>query len=294
MPSTIFTSLDYPWYEPDAMELFRTLYKVVPRPQRALQIAASAGMDTGMINPDQPPYDLWQQILEASSPAAKTKALLKKLREDPSLAAAHPLLEALLTAQPAVVDREPSAANGQPAFRVASDDVSEAEALLFLDDLTIAAGGLPWLIQVLGNIQALTPSVCRIEVALNNSYKSGTGFRIGPDLLLTNWHVLSFDGTAPATVAAEFFYDTDAQGLATQASLVPCDPKSIRTNQADDWGVVRAGQALPESAPVIDLATCSADPVLNSPTFVVQHPGGGRKRVAYVRNQVTFVNDQVV
>jgi V8-like Glu-specific endopeptidase len=294
MPSTIFTAFAYPWHEPEATELFQTLYKVVPRPSRALLIAASVGMETGMINPDQSPYDLWQQILNQSSPAVKTKLLVEKLREDPGLAAAHPLFDALLNQQQVAVDREPAAPDGRPSFRVASDDVSEAEALLFLDDLTIPAGRLPWLIKVLGKIYAVSPSVCRIEVALNNAHKSGTGFRIAPNLLLTNWHVLSFDGATPSSVAAEFFFDTNEQGQATQAQLFACDPNTIRTNRTDDWGVVSTILGLPDSVPVLDLATCSADPITNTPAFILQHPVGGRKRVAFVRNQITFVNHQVV
>ena len=291
---SIFTSISYPWHEPDAMALFRTLYKVVPRPQRALQIAATAGLDTGLINPDQPPYDLWQQILEQSSPAMKLRALVEILMADPSVAAARPLLESLLKNQPASVDREPAAGDGKPLFCTKDDHVTEAEALLFLDDLTIPAGRVPWLISVLGKIQAITPSVCRLEVTLNNSHQSGTGFRIGKNLLLTNWHVLSFDGASPTSVSAEFGFDTDQQGQPVQAALFACDTGTIQTNQDDDWGVVQAKDPLPDSIPVIDIVAQAADPVVQAPTFIVQHPGGGRKRVAFVRNQVTFFDDQVV
>ena len=35
-------------------------------------------------------------------------------------------------------------------------------------------------------------------------------------------------------------------------------------------------------------------PAAGDPAFVIQHPLGGRKRVALVRNQVSFVDDRVV
>jgi V8-like Glu-specific endopeptidase len=35
-------------------------------------------------------------------------------------------------------------------------------------------------------------------------------------------------------------------------------------------------------------------PTRQAPAFVIQHPGGDRKRVAYVRNQVTDLDDRVV
>jgi len=38
----------------------------------------------------------------------------------------------------------------------------------------------------------------------------------------------------------------------------------------------------------------STAPILNAPAFVIQHPGGERKRLAYVRNQITRFDDRVV
>ena len=38
----------------------------------------------------------------------------------------------------------------------------------------------------------------------------------------------------------------------------------------------------------------SVAPELDGGAFVIQHPAGGRKRVAYARNQITYVDDEVV
>jgi hypothetical protein len=34
-------------------------------------------------------------------------------------------------------------------------------------------------------------------------------------------------------------------------------------------------------------------PVRDVPAYLIQHPGGIRKRIGFVRNQVTYVDDQV-
>jgi hypothetical protein len=80
----------------------------------------------------------------------------------------------------------------------------------------------------------------------------------------------------------------------TAATQFICETASIQTNQQDDWGIIRARHELPPSIPVIDIADLAADPLVQKPTFIVQHPLGGRKRLAYVRNQITFFDDVVV
>ena len=48
------------------------------------------------------------------------------------------------------------------------------------------------LIGVLQRLQALAPSVCRLETTIPGDGQYGTAFRIASDLLLTNWHVVNF------------------------------------------------------------------------------------------------------
>ena len=284
----------YPWHLRNAQELHKTLYKYLNQPARVQKIAAKVGIDTGLVNFDQAPFDLWHELLDASARALLTRALVEKVREDPSMAATHEFFDALLRDAPVVVDSEPTGAGGRAYFFRGDDRVTEEEALLFGDDLTIPAGRIGWLIDVLQKLQIIAPSVCRLEVALNSLSQSGTGFCIGKDLLLTNWHVLSLDGAHPTSVSAEFGFDTDQTNQPVPASLYVCDPATIVTNKDDDWGVVRVKDPLPDSVPIVNLMIASGNPVDKEPTFIIQHPGGGRKRVAYVRNQVTFFDHRVV
>lgn len=54
----------------------------------------------------------------------------------------------------------------------------------------------------------------------------GTAFPVGPDLLLTNWHVVHrvADGTLAAGITAEFRFEDDRAGDLTQAEPIRCDP----------------------------------------------------------------------
>lgn len=106
----------YPWAEQAALELHRTLYKMIPQSSRALVVASSVGIDTGRINADQPPYDLWKDLLELSASSQKTRALISSLRSDPGLAAAHPIFNLLLEAPTAFADNEPSGPDGRLRF----------------------------------------------------------------------------------------------------------------------------------------------------------------------------------
>lgn len=69
---------------------------------------------------------------------------------------------------------------------------------------TLSTGRVPWLIQVLQRMVALAPAVCRFEVVRNDQSQSGTGFRIGADILLTNSHVLMVEGGEATAVTAMF------------------------------------------------------------------------------------------
>ncbi len=75
------------------------------------------------------------------------------------------------------------------------------------------------------------------------------GFRIGKDLLLTNWHVLhrKSDDKRASAVVAEFGYEDDGLGGSRTAKPVKCDPATIVTDKADDWAVSVYPSPLPTS-----------------------------------------------
>lgn len=295
MPS-ILDSFRYPHYQPEAQQLLVTLSQLNPTVQNALLIAQRVDIDTTMIDSQQPVFFVWKQILEAASTAGILRELVQEVYNRLNLKSPmRPFLENLLANNPTSIEIEPRDLDGAPNFISDTDDVSEPEALLYYEDLTIQIGRVPSLIQTLQNLVTLAPAVCRLIVDVYGNWQYGTGFRIGPDLLLTNWHVLHriSDGTCATAVTAEFGYEDDGSGGALAPVTVPCEITSIVTSRADDWAVIRAKQPLSDSWPIINLSQAVA-PALNSATYIIQHPRGERKRLGFVRNQVSSFDDRVV
>ena len=139
----------------------------------------------------------------------------------------------------------------------------------------------------------LAPAICRLLVTLHGTEVYGTAFRIGPDLLLTNHHVLMTAADEPATaVTAWFGYEQTFDGADMVHTEVVCRPDSIRGATEGDWAVVRA-DGLPAAAPVIPLT--GATPVeADDRVYIIQHPNGGVKKIGMVHNVVRHVDDDVV
>lgn len=290
---TILDALPFPFAEPEAQELHLTLTRLHPSAPAALSVAERAGLDSTFLNPQQPPVFLWHDILLLAAQGGQTRDLVTTARDlmtpnNPR----RPFLDDLLAERPAPVETEPRNADGTPTFIKDDDQVSEPEALLYYDDLTLQIGRVPGLIATLQRLVGLAPSVCRFVVDVHGR---GTGFRIADDLLLTNWHVVHVPktGARRGAVTAEFGYEDDGQGGEPAPTQIPCDVASIVTDQADDWAVIRPQQPLLDQWPIIKLSE-AVDPVANEPAYIVQHPAGARKRLGYVRNQVSSFDDRVL
>jgi V8-like Glu-specific endopeptidase len=291
--AAVIDAFPYPWHLPDARELHVVLCQLYPTAKGALFAAQRAGLDPAFLNADQPPYMVWKDVLEAGATALRTRQLVEQARDQHATNPRRAFLEALLQEQRPVSDSEPRGAFGAPAFVLGTDEISEPEALLFYDDLTLPIGRVSWLIGVLQKLQSLAPAVCRLEVDRNGQKQRGSAFRIAPDLLLSNWHVLTIGGAAASAVTAEFGYDDDGKGGGLQSTAVSCDVASIQTDKTDDWGIIRPSEPLPHGVPILKLSE-AASPSANEPAFIIQHPRGERKRIAYTRNQVTSFDKHVV
>lgn len=294
--ASILGEFPYPWHKPVARELHAILYQLYASGSQIRTIVQRAGMDPGTIYFEQRADVVWIEALEEAARSSQTRALVEQARD--SVSPNNPkrkFLENLLAEKPVLTEGEPRAADGTPNFLSDTDDVTENEALLYHDDLTIPIGKVPGLITTLQKLTSLAPSVCRLVVDINGTGQHGTGFRVGPDLLLTNWHVLhkESDGTRATAVTAEFGYEDDGKGGALAPSVVPCDTSSIVTNRADDWAIIRATKPLEDAWPAVKLSE-AVPPSQGSSAYIIQHPGGDRKRVGFVRNQVSAFDERVV
>jgi V8-like Glu-specific endopeptidase len=180
-------------------------------------------------------------------------------------------------------------------FIKGDDTVYEPEALLYYDDLTIEIGRVPALIETLRTMCALAPAICRLVVGIDDRPIRGSAFRIAPDLLLTNWHVLHDErtGSRAEVVTADFGYDDDGEGGALSPTEIVCDVTSIVSNEDDDWAVIRCNESPEDRWPIVNLSS-AAEPRVRRPAYIVQHPNGERKRLGFVRNQVSSFDDNVV
>jgi V8-like Glu-specific endopeptidase len=113
-------------------------------------------------------------------------------------------------------------------------------------------------------------------------------------MLLTNHHVVhSKSAGTPATAAsAQFGYDDNGQGGFLPGTVFPCDVTTIQADKVSDWAVLLAVDNLPDSIPVIDLNN-AVPAKLNDQAFIIQHPQAGTKKIGYVRNSVSNVDDTV-
>ena len=292
--TAIVDALPFPWDRPEARELHIALCELYPTSRSILWVVGSVGMNTLMINPDEPPFFVWVEVLNMAARTGSNRQLVGFVVEQNPRSPKAGFLQAILDEQgePIESDYQPRAADGSPEFYRDSDQVSEQEALLFHDDLTLEFGRIPWLVGVLTRLRELGASVCKLSARNDGFRQAGTGFRIGTDLLLTNWHIVHFRSLA-TQMTAEFGYEDDGAGGTLATMAIPCDTSTIKGDAEFDWAVVRCAQPLPDTVPIINLAR-AAEPRERSPAFIIQHPAGERKRIAFVRNQVTDVDDKVL
>jgi V8-like Glu-specific endopeptidase len=292
----IFAELSYPFDDPQGVELRRLISELFMTNEEALDIAQQAGLKRYKLTTTQPAYYLWKQILEMSSSEQRLRKLVETAagflhQEHPSLA----FFRALLAQEtPVLTAQLPRNKDGSTTFIDSNDLVTRPEALLYFDDLTLQIGRIPALINSLQLLQQLAPAVCHLLIDFNGLLKHGTGFRIGHNLLLTNWHVVHDDqGTPATTITAEFGHEDDGQGGFKNTVKLPCRQDNVVAHKDDDWAVITVSSPLDAAWPIIQLSD-AVDPELNTPAYIIQHPEGQSKRIGFVRNQVADYTDRVV
>lgn len=155
--------------------------------------------------------------------------------------------------------------------------------------------------------------VCSIEVTEEGGTRFGTGFLIGPDLVMTNYHVVSSVVEAPGADSDRIVFRFDYRRTigrdksGTVFRLAPANWKvDCSTNAAEgttprpdqlDYAILRLnGSPGSESATVLDhggtkrgwlsLNPSPAALTTGKPLFVVQHPGGRPLSLALETNSV--------
>lgn len=138
-------------------------------------------------------------------------------------------------------------------------------------------------------------SVGRIRISDNPITEEGdaTGFMIAPGLLMTNWHVLkNVDFAAAASV---FFDDEDGlDGTPMQTQAFRLRPDRLFVNDEDlDYAIVEVANRTSSGTPLSTYGylplyrqTGKLDPLQREAANIIQHPGGGPKKIAIRDNYV--------
>jgi V8-like Glu-specific endopeptidase len=272
------------WSDPALRELSDLLARTFWDRRETVAVAQAAGLNLAAVYLDQPASRLWQELFDQARLAGRQRELVTaSAARGPALASR---LDELLAARPAV-DSMGDAAGGQPAWQGFSPD-GGAERIIVEDAPSLL--GIAFLRRGLDVARA----VCRLRVVLGDRVSLGSAFRIGPDLLLTNYHVLRGSDDATATVAeARFNYELDWRLREAESVQVACDPASIVGEAADDWAVIRAAGPIPAEFPALDVTDIGSVAV-DDRVYIIQHPDGAHKMIGMHHNLVRHVDDRVV
>ena len=160
----------FPFQTPAGQELWRTLAGLVPVPLDAIALAEKFDVDPLDLPVNLTPRQLWHVILEKTAAKGTTTDLVKDLLAQNPRNRKAPFLKALIDDQKVVVSPEP-VSGFDPT-------VTAPEALLFTDDLTMAAGRIPNLIATLQRLLGWRrPCVCsasRTRLAASQGRGSGS------------------------------------------------------------------------------------------------------------------------
>ncbi|MER2266120.1 trypsin-like peptidase domain-containing protein [Methylobacterium oxalidis] len=286
--TAIVDAFPYPFDKPMAQELVRVMAGLYRTEREAFAATQPFGIDPLDVTPNLAPLNLWWELLRKLAIMGTVRQAVAAARDQFPNNPRASFLSALLADTTAPLDAAPVDTKG-PGF---DDRVSQPEALLFFDDLTMPAGKVPNLIETLRRMTANAPAVCLLRVQNEIGSFFGTGFRIGKSLVLTNHHVLFPRGKVAADVHADFGFDVDVQGAALPVTSLPGTAETIEGEKKDDWAVVEVN-GMPDDWPVLDLVNAPV-PKPGDLAYILQHPNAQQKRLGFVRNMISEVDDGVV
>jgi endonuclease G len=285
---SIVDEFPFPFDKPMGQELMRVMAALYRTQPEALLLTQPFGIDPLTIQPNLNTINLWHDLLEKLAIAGTVRDVVKAARDQFPNNPRAAFLDALLADRPAAVSAEPVPGEG-PRF---DDAVSVPEALLFFDDLTMPVGKVPNLIATLNKMIEIAPAVCLLRVENQFGSFFGTGFRIGDNLVLSNYHVLFPKNQMAIKVQADFGFDVDVHGASTAVTSLAGTKGTIKGERADDWAVIEIPN-MKGDWPILALDAAPA-PKVGDPAYILQHPGAQQKRLGYVRNMISDVDERVV
>ncbi len=142
-------------------------------------------------------------------------------------------------------------------------------------------------------------AVCRIKIPMDGGTAFGSGFLVGPRLLITNNHVLPDKDTA-SQAQLEFGYEHDVDGVLREPTRFNLRPSEIFfTSGALDFTLVAVAPLSDSGVPIdrfgrLPLLPLSGKSVNGEWVTVIQHPNGQPKQIAVRSSQIIkFGKDEV-
>ncbi len=269
---------------PAVQELRSVLVNAYPRTNQVIDLVQQAGGEVGLINLDQAGTYLWGDVLRVLANQGKLETLV-------GIVIAGPLTNVAVRVRELTGDHPVVAA---PATNIANDwPVGPAPDGGY--EKLIAGTSTLLDIAFLQRGVELAPAVVRLRVTLDGDDFHGTAFRIGTQRFLTNHHVLYADSGAPATkVEAWFGYERVFGGATKAHTSLDGDVATIQGNLPNDWAVIDLMGDIPANVPVIPLAAPERVVAPEDRVYIIQHPGGGVKKIGMVHNVVRSVTNDVV
>lgn len=144
-------------------------------------------------------------------------------------------------------------------------------------------------------------AVCRLRVSdpYGGGGEWGTGFLVGPSLLLTNHHLIPDENAAARTIA-EFGYEGDATGTLREGVRFLTNPAlAFHTDKVLDFTIVALSPTSAEGVALGTYGFLRLDPKqhkIDEHEFVtiIQHPNGDEKYIAIRENEVLKIGDEHV
>jgi V8-like Glu-specific endopeptidase len=286
--TSVLTDFPVRFDDPRVGDVIRTL-ETIYREAEIVAIVQAVRLPIGQIQFHPDSELTWRSVFSVAAGQIRVPELLDTVAERyPALKvkldevrAADPVLRAADAVPPP--QRDPDS----PAWKNFSTD-GRAEA--------IVVAGQPTFVHVafLSVGVERARSVCRLRTTFPRGRSGGTAFRVGADHLLTNHHVLfdNEDGDEPVrSVTAWFNYENDVDGRPKTVTKIDCDPASVVAEKADDWALIKVAAPIGDEFPVLPIVGAQV-PEVDDRVYIIQHPGGLPKQIAFQHNLVRAVEPE--
>ncbi len=139
---------------------------------------------------------------------------------------------------------------------------------------------------------AVSRSVCKVNIfrSPGRSVGSGSGFMVGPNLVMTNNHVLPNDELARFSIL-EFDYQLDKYGQPMNSVRFALDPDEFFvTDELLDYTIVAVNRLSDNNRPIAaygwNKLMDEGKALIGDPLNIVQHPNGGYKQIVLQSNEL--------